>query len=120
MYVPHIGILYPVLVNTDASCDSNNLVYSQHSQPSRSPNPLILLQRFPRLPHLLETRAERTKHRHMITEKATGYRTANEIIRRMGNDKVEGVAVFVSCSGDILGRPYDSIRWRKFTAAVSA
>ena len=27
MYVPHIGILYPVLVNTDASCDSNNLVY---------------------------------------------------------------------------------------------
>jgi hypothetical protein len=66
-----------------------------------------------------ETRAERTKHRHMITEKATGYRTANEIIRRMGNDKVEGVAVFVSCSGDILGRPYDSIRWRKFAAAVS-
>jgi hypothetical protein len=30
MYVPHIGTLYPVLVNTDASCDSNNLVYSQH------------------------------------------------------------------------------------------
>ena len=30
MYVPHIGILYPVLVNTDASCDSNNLVYSKH------------------------------------------------------------------------------------------
>jgi hypothetical protein len=29
MYVPHIGTLYPVLVNTDASCDSNNLVYSQ-------------------------------------------------------------------------------------------
>jgi hypothetical protein len=37
MYVPHIGILYPVLVNTDASCDSNNLVYSQQVMgPERS------------------------------------------------------------------------------------
>ena len=32
MYVPHIGTLYPVLVNTDASCDSNNLVYSQQDR----------------------------------------------------------------------------------------